>query len=366
MVEMPRRRSWAPPPGAPELACRLAPASLAVIAASRVCADTRFRSLPSITEPPPVMFAFVIDGARPSMMICSPADRLSETVRLSLPGGTSSSWLPCSGALTSIATAAAGTFSNTNEPSASVNSTAFGMPTTWTWAAASGWPELSSTTLPLIVRVAGGGGVAGAGAPTVTTTAALSAGTATLTPGWPEASTSRVTSPTATPGSVKLPSAPVTAWIWVPLTRTVAPAIGAWALSLTTPPTMRVSTGAGATGAGFAITSWSDRAEFAPSTGIWRAVKPSAVTSIVRLVIATPVSLKDPSAPVVAEGPPPLTATVAFATGLVSTSTTVPEISRVLPRWANAVDEIRSSASKHTTDPNGWTNRFVSIEGPLR
>src|SRR4051812_49389173 len=60
IVEMPRRRSWAPPPGAPELYCRFAPEILPCIAVSRVGAETRLRSAPSMTEAPLARFDFTI------------------------------------------------------------------------------------------------------------------------------------------------------------------------------------------------------------------------------------------------------------------------------------------------------------------
>src|SRR5262249_3255481 len=152
-------------------------------------------------------------------------------------------------------------------------------------------------------------------------------------------------------GSENVPSAAVVATCSVPWTRTMTPAIGAWLPSVTTPAMLRVGGGAG--GAGRTRVSWSCSGVLAPSTGICRARKPSAVTAIVTFVTGTFASLNVPSAAVVTVSPPPDTATVAFATGLPSRSTIAPVISRVAPcaggaggagggcgggcGWANAV-----------------------------
>jgi hypothetical protein len=93
----------------------------------------------------------------------------------------------------------------------------------------------------------------------------------------------------------------------------VTPGIGLRLPSTTTPAMLRVAAGGGA--CGFAIRISSDSAPVPASTGIVRGEKPSAVTCTTTLVCATPASLNVPSAPVVADGPPSPTATVAFATG---------------------------------------------------
>src|SRR5689334_24956178 len=66
MVETPRRRSWAPPPGAPELYWRLAPEILPCIAVSRVGAETRLRSASLMTDAPLARLLLTMTGARPS------------------------------------------------------------------------------------------------------------------------------------------------------------------------------------------------------------------------------------------------------------------------------------------------------------
>jgi hypothetical protein len=136
---------------------------------------------------------------------------------------------------------------------------------------------------------------------------------------------------------------------------------------------MRVSTGGGAAGAGLTTTTWSWSAVAAPSTGTCLAVKPSAVISIITLVAATPASLKLPSAAVVVVGPPPPIATVAPATGLPSTSTTAPVMSRPLAVaapfagcafWASAASGDSNNASAHVAAPNGCANHLVGMGPP--
>src|SRR5262245_36750858 len=160
-------------------------------------------------------------------------------------------------------------------------------------------------------------------------TAPLSPATGVLAGGWPATSTSSVCSPEATPGMKNVPSACVIACRLVPRTFTTALASGLRLPSVTTPAIERVSAAGG--GGGLTSETWSESAVAAGSSGLWRAVKPSAVTSIITLPVVGAASLNVPSAAVVAVAPPPATATVAFATALPSASVTLPVTSRVLP-----------------------------------
>ncbi len=116
MVEMPRSRSWAPPPGAPELNWRLAPASLPWRAESISGALTRVSAALSTTEAPFARLVFTMTGARPSILISSPLSCASEIDGLSTVAGTSNCRGSRSGPSRSSTTTPAGAFSITKLP----------------------------------------------------------------------------------------------------------------------------------------------------------------------------------------------------------------------------------------------------------